>query len=72
MKMDPIEYMSPFELTLLSFLIAVYLSEGRDAGYLNSLGNLIVAIGGLILAWAAQAQYRQSSNNNSDPCSSEK
>ena len=79
MKMDPIECMSPCELTLLSFLIAVSLSKDRDAGYLNVLGNLIIAIGSLIIVWASQAEYRKQSdhtNSNSgdsaDPCSSDK
>lgn len=80
MKMDPIECMSPCELTLLSFLIAVSLSKDRDAGYLNVLGNLIIAIGSLIIVWASQAEYRKqsdhsdnnSSGDNADPCSPEK
>ena len=79
--MDPIECMSPCELTLLSFLIAVSLSKDRDAGYLNVLGNLLVATGGLILVWAAQAEYRKKSDqtdstdntdNNAGNCSEEK
>lgn len=76
--MDPIECLSPCELTLLSFLIAVSLSKGRDAGYLNVLGNLLIGIGGLVIIWASQAEYRKPSDNtdntdnNIDNCSEEK
>lgn len=75
MKMDPIECMSPCELTVLTFLIAVYLSKGRDSGYLNVLGNFIIGIGCLIIVWASQAEYRKQTDNNndnkySDDCSS--
>lgn len=75
MKMDPIECMNPCELTLLSFLIAVSLCKDRDAGYLNVLGNLLIGIGGLIIIWASQTEYRKqidnnNDNNNSDDCSS--
>lgn len=75
MKMDPIECMSPCELTLLTFLIAVTLCKDRDAGYLNVLGNLLIGIGSLVIVWASQAEYRKqsdSTDNNSDNCSAEK
>ena len=75
MKMDPIECMSPCELTLLTFLIAVSLCKDRDAGYLNVLGNLLIGIGGLIIIWSSQAEYRkqhEDTDNNTDNCFSEK
>lgn len=75
MKMDPIECMSPCELTLLSFLIAISLCKDRDSGYLNVLGNLMIAVGGLIIIWASQTEYRKPSDhtdNHTDHCFSEK
>lgn len=51
------ESKSPEELVVLSALLTFAVSENTDSGDLNVLGNWVVAIGGLILTWAAQKEY---------------
>ena len=48
--------LSPNDLIILSAAISVELSKGKTADELNVLGNLIVAIGSLLLTSAAQNQ----------------
>ena len=54
---------SPCELIIISALSTFLISDHRDAGELNVLGNLIVSIGGLVLTWAAQMQLLESSQS---------
>lgn len=44
----------PDVLTILAAVIAIAISQNRNASDLNVLGNFIVAVGGLILTEAAQ------------------
>lgn len=58
---------SPEELSFIANIIALELSTGKSADELNVLGNLIVAIGSLMLVMAAQKQNLESlskDNNN--------
>lgn len=58
---------SPEELSFIANIIALELSAGKSADELNVLGNLIVAIGSLMLVMAAQKQNLESlskDNNN--------
>ncbi|MBU3210370.1 hypothetical protein [Clostridium algidicarnis] len=48
--------LNPDDLIILSATISVELSKGKTADELNVLGNLIVAIGSLLLTSAAQKQ----------------
>ncbi|MBU3219022.1 MULTISPECIES: hypothetical protein [Clostridium] len=48
--------LSPDDLIILSAAISVELSKGKTADELNVLGNLIVAVGSLLLTSAAQKQ----------------
>jgi len=54
---------SPCELIIISALSALLISDDRDSGELNVLGNFVVSIGGLILTWAAQMQLLESSQS---------
>jgi hypothetical protein len=54
--MPKFDSINPKELSILASAIAIALSEGRDADELNVLGNLIVAVGSIILTIAAQEQ----------------
>lgn len=47
---------TPNELAVLADLIAIALSEGKSANENNVLGNLLVAIGSIVLTIAAQQQ----------------
>ena len=46
----------PNDVMLLANVLAISLSEGKSADELNVLGNLIVAVGSLMLTSAAQIQ----------------
>ena len=50
------ESKSPEELVVISALVTFLVSEDAEAGDLNVVGNMIVAIGSLILTWAAQKE----------------
>jgi hypothetical protein len=65
MHMAGFESKSPEELTILSLLLAFSVSENNDADELNVLGNWIVAVGSLILTWAAQKQYLETAQETS-------
>lgn len=53
---DSLKCFDPGELVIIATLLTFLISEDMDAGDLNVLGNFIVAVGGLILTWAAQKQ----------------
>ncbi|WP_312693212.1 hypothetical protein [Caproiciproducens sp.] len=53
---DSLKCFDPGELIIIGTLLTFLISDDMDAGDLNVLGNFIVAIGGLILTWAAQKQ----------------
>ena len=57
MLMYPMKSMSPQELVIFGVLVTFLLCDDLDAGNLDVLGNLVVAIGGLILTWAAQKHF---------------
>jgi hypothetical protein len=61
-----IDNCSPEELLILANTIAISLSEGRTADDINVLGNLIVAVGSLMLTFAAQLQAIQSKQENKE------
>lgn len=54
----------PIELGVISDVIAIALAEGNSADDNNVLGNLLVAIGSIILTIAAQQSAIESSKNN--------
>lgn len=54
------ENFCPNDLLILANVIAIALSEGRDADELNVLGNFIVSIGSLMLTAAAQMELLSS------------
>ena len=51
-----IDNLCPKDLIVLANALAISLSEGKNADELNVLGNLIVAVGSLMLTSAAQMQ----------------
>lgn len=51
-----IDNISPEELLILANTFALSLSEGRSADEINVLGNFIVAVGSMMLTFAAQLQ----------------
>ncbi len=51
-----IDNLCPNDLMVLASALAISLSEGKSADELNVLGNLIVAVGSLMLTSAAQMQ----------------
>jgi hypothetical protein len=51
-----IDNLCPKDLMVLANALAISLSEGKSADELNVLGNLIVAVGSLMLTGAAQMQ----------------
>ncbi|BDR69920.1 hypothetical protein K144313037_13320 [Clostridium tetani] len=57
---------SPEELSFIANIIAIELSAGKNADELNVFGNFIVAIGGLMLAIAAQKQNLESLSKDDD------
>ena len=48
---------SPFQLVIIGTILTFIISDDRDSGELNVLGNFIVAVGGLILTVAAQEEF---------------
>lgn len=63
--MDDVCLMDPGELSLVAALIAISLAKGRTSDEINVLGNFIVAVGGLLLAYAAQAEFIAAEQNKS-------
>ena len=57
---------SPFQLIIIATLLSLLISEGKDSDELNAYGNLIVAIGGLVLAVAAQQDLIDSRNKKGE------
>jgi hypothetical protein len=55
-----LESMSPCDLVILALLLALAVCDNQDANTLNVLGNFIVAVGSLVLIWAAQKEYLDS------------
>lgn len=51
-----LDNLCPKDLMILANALAISLSEGKSADELNVLGNLIVAVGSLMLTGAAQMQ----------------
>jgi len=52
-----IDNLCPKDLMVLANAFAISLSECKTADELNVLGNLIVAVGSLMLTGASQMQY---------------
>ncbi|ERI95070.1 hypothetical protein HMPREF1982_00468 [Clostridiales bacterium oral taxon 876 str. F0540] len=48
--------LSPTELAILADAIAIALAEGKSSDEINVLGNLVTAVGALLLTIAAQDQ----------------
>lgn len=53
------------QLIILSALISLGVSDNLSSDQLNTLGNLIVAVGSLLLTKAAQIQALESQQDNS-------
>lgn len=47
----------PSQLVIISSIIVFVICDDRDSSQLNVIGNVIVAIGSLVLVWAAQKDY---------------
>ncbi|WP_102399279.1 hypothetical protein [Haloimpatiens massiliensis] len=64
--MSDINDCSPKELAALAAVVAIALSENKNANELNVLGNFITGVGCIILIIAAQQQSLESilQNNN--------
>lgn len=62
--MEPFNSLSPCELLVLAVVIAIAICDDLDANTQNVLGNLITAIGALILTWAAQQELLAKFNTN--------
>lgn len=52
------------EISVLASIIAIAISEGKTPDELNILGNLVVAVGSIILTIAAVEQTVKSTENN--------
>lgn len=55
-----LDKMSPNTLIIVCIAITFLISNGKDEGELNVIGNLLFAIGGLVLLIAAQEQFLKS------------
>jgi len=51
------------QLSILANVLAIAISKDKSTDQLNVMGNFIVAVGGLILAMAAQRQICESKND---------
>ncbi len=67
-----IDNLCPNDVMILANVLAISLSEGKNADELNVLGNLIVAVGSLMLTSAAQMQIitakEQTKSTTTDEC----
>lgn len=59
--------LNPEELILLATVIALLLAKDKTADELNVLGNLVVAIGSLLLVYAAQQQNFSAQKEQQQP-----
>jgi hypothetical protein len=57
---------SPFQLIIIGVFFTFLISDDRDAGELNVIGNLIVAVGSLILTIAAQQEFIKNQADKND------
>lgn len=61
---------TPEQLALAAEALALGLSENRSIDYINVLGNLLVAVGSIMLTIAAQQQniksMQENRNNNKE------
>jgi hypothetical protein len=53
---------SPFQLVIIGTLLTFVISDDRDPSELNVLGNLVVAVGSLVLTVAAQKELLKNKN----------
>ncbi|WP_251861015.1 hypothetical protein [Clostridium sp. Marseille-Q2269] len=58
--MDDLDCISPEQLSILANLIALELSKGRSINELSVLGNLLTAVGAIILTIEAQKENLES------------
>ena len=63
MVMSWLSAISPFQLIIISSLLSVLICDDRDADELNVVGNLIVAVGALVMVFAAQQQFIKASQD---------
>ncbi|MDF2632343.1 MAG: hypothetical protein K0Q85_939 [Caproiciproducens sp.] len=61
--MDDLNSICPSDLVIIGTLLTFLISDDRDAGELNVLGNLIVSVGSLVLTWAAQKELLKTSED---------
>ncbi|XOQ49356.1 MAG: Holin [Eubacteriales bacterium] len=66
--MENLTSLEPCELVILATVFSFLLSDNLDAGELNVLGNFIVAVGGLMLAWAAQLDQQEKPSEKTVDC----
>ena len=64
--MESLTSLEPCELVILATVFTFFLSDNLDAGELDVLGNFIVAVGGLVLTWAAQLEQQKKSSEESN------
>lgn len=57
---------SPFQLVIIGTLLTFLISDNRDAGDLNVIGNLVVSIGSLVLTVAAQKELIKTQQETKD------
>lgn len=57
---------NPDLLSILAALIAIAISQSRNAGELNVLGNFIISIGSLIVTEAAQIETQKAKQASND------
>ena len=51
---------SPSQLIIIGVILTFLISFDKDAGELNVIGNLVVAVGSLVLTIAAQEEFLSS------------
>jgi hypothetical protein len=61
--MPELNSINPNDLSILANIIAIIIAKDRTSDEINVLGNLTVAVGGILLLIAAQQQSIQSSQD---------
>ncbi len=67
--MSCFDSISPSDLVIIATLLSLLISDDKDSGELNVSGNLIVAVGSLVLTVAAQKEFlknQQEKDSNED------
>jgi len=59
--------LDPNQLVTLAYAAALALCQDSSADEINTVGNFLVAVGGLMLAFAAQVQFLESLKPSDNP-----